>query len=219
MTQSREPDEICSATVRKTKRDLAGKAAVLLEFLDRSGNPFNWLDIALGLCESSNFRDLWHKTWADIPFDFQWKPVPIHPSSATTKPFFVVVVPASFPKSNPVAFDEHLQKLGENELIADFINLSGDAHLVVPKATGDYGHIATFCRQSPPNLQQAFWTRTGELALEAIQKNRAVWCNTHGHGVPWMHLRFDRTLKYIAFPPSGKIDVNSQTFWYQKIYR
>ncbi|MDJ0662255.1 MAG: hypothetical protein QNJ42_22615 [Crocosphaera sp.] len=45
-----------------------------------------------------------------------------------------------------------------------------------------------------------------------------MWCNTHGHGVPWMHIRFDQTLKYAAFPPYGHINKISQTQWYENIY-
>ncbi len=45
-----------------------------------------------------------------------------------------------------------------------------------------------------------------------------MWCNTHGHGVPWMHIRLDQTLKYPAFPPYGTIDETSQKQWYETIY-
>ncbi len=145
--------------------------------------------------------------------------MPIHPTSATTKPFFAVVVPSSFSPANSSAYREHLQRLRTNDLIADFANLSGDARLIIPKATGAYGHMAAFCREALGDLPQALWTRVGEIAVEAIQQEDSVWCNTHGHGVPWMHVRFDRTLKYTAFPPSGAIDATSQAFWYRQIYR
>jgi hypothetical protein len=51
-----------------------------------------------------------------------------------------------------------------------------------------------------------------------LSLKQSVWCNTYSHGVPWMHLCFDRTFKYTAFPPSGRIDAASQNFWYENIY-
>ncbi len=63
------------------------------------------------------FRAFWNKTLAKIPFDFQWKPIPIHPEFAQTYPFFTVLVPSSFPPSNPLAYRKYLNKLSNEELI------------------------------------------------------------------------------------------------------
>ena len=56
------------------------------------------------------------------------------------------------------------------------------------------------------------------FSQESVNNEQIVWCNTHGHGVPWMHIRFDKTLKYAAFPPYGTINKTSQNQWYERIY-
>ncbi|MGK7945696.1 MAG: hypothetical protein AB4058_14630, partial [Microcystaceae cyanobacterium] len=182
------------------------------------GIPYSWFSIAQKLSENRSFRILWNKTLAEISFDFQWKPVPIHPLFAKSYPFFTVLVPSSFPPSNPSAYRQYLNQLSQLELITTFHNLSRDALLLIPKDTGDYGHIASFCRQAEPDLIQTLWQEVGKLTLKAIIKQDIVWCNTHGHGVPWMHIRFDKTLKYAVFPPDGKITQITQNQWYHDIY-
>ena len=67
---------------------------------------------------------------------------------------------------------------------------------------------------SPPSI----WQRVGIMASQAIQNGQAVWCNTHGHGFPWMHVRFDPNHKYAAFPLYGVITLYSQQQWYDNIY-
>jgi hypothetical protein len=216
--QSTSNHNIVSAIAQQITLRLVGKDTIVVRFVDREQIPFSWSAIAQGLCQEQAFRDMWNQTWADIPFDFQWKPVPIHSTSATTQPFFAVLVPSTFRKADPSAYQEHLQKLEATDLVADFTNLSGDAHLIIPRATGNYAHIAAFCRLASQDLIHAFWTRVGEVTTSAISQVDSLWCNTHGHGVPWMHIRCDRSLKYTAFPPSGTIDDNSQALWYQSIY-
>lgn len=219
-----DPMEPCSegnvaeAIANQTTLTVGGHSAVIVRFVDIDGAAFAWSAIAQGLHGSEAFRAVWNQVWADVSFDFQWKPVPIHPTSAKAKPFFAVLVPATFEAADASAYQPYLQQLGPTDLIADFLNLSGDARLVVPRAMGNYGHIAAFCRSAPVEMYQVLWGRVGKIATAAIQQQRAVWCNTHGHGVPWMHVRFDRILKYTAFPPSGVIDDTSQAVWYQTIY-
>ncbi|WP_445228438.1 DUF6940 family protein [Cyanothece sp. BG0011] len=41
---------------------------------------------------------------------------------------------------------------------------------------------------------------------------------TPGHGVSWMHIRFDEFLKYAAFPPYGNMNQMSLNQWYETIY-
>lgn len=216
--QSTSNRNIASSIAQQTTLKIAKRDTIVVRFVDRNRLPFTWFAIAQGLCQSEAFRNTWNQTWADIPFDFQWKPVPIHSTWATTQPFFAVLVPSFFGEADPSAYQEHLEKLDDKDLVADFTNLSGDAHLIIPQAKGDYGHIGAFCRLASQDLIHALWTRVGEITTSAISQEHSIWCNTHGHGVPWMHIRCDRTLKYIAFPPSGAIDDASQALWYQSIY-
>jgi len=198
--------------------EVANKDAQLVTFEDAQGDPLSWEQIAQLLVLSEDFRSLWNQTWADLPFDFEWKPVPIHPYTARTHPFFVIAFPATFRPANSRDFQGYLQGLKKEALTAYFPNFSGDAHLLIPRETGEYGHIAAFCRVAPAAAQHAIWRRLGELCGIAIAQKTTVWCNTHGHGVPWLHIRFDKRLKYASFPPRGSISTHSQAIWYQQIY-
>ncbi|MEO0376850.1 MAG: hypothetical protein AAF329_19965 [Cyanobacteria bacterium P01_A01_bin.17] len=199
--------------------EVAHKGAQLISFIDAGGEPFSWEQIARALVTNVDFRRLWNQTWGELPFDFEWKPVPIHPYTAQTHPFFVIVFPSQFRPADATDFQHYLQGLKKEGLTAYFPNFSGDAHLLIPRETGDYGHIAAFCRTAPDNAQQAIWQRVGEICMEAIAQKESIWCNTHGHGVPWLHIRFDKRLKYASFPPRGSISANSQAIWYQQIYQ
>ncbi|MEL6470111.1 MAG: hypothetical protein AAFQ74_10315 [Cyanobacteria bacterium J06623_4] len=199
--------------------DVAHKGAQLLVFVDPQGEPFSWAQVSQALVEDADFRAQWNHAWAALPFDFEWKPVPIHPYTAETHPFFAIVFPAMFRPADPTDFQTYLGSLPPDALTASFANFSGDAQLLVPQKTGDYGHIAAFCRTAPLAAMHALWQQVGERCQGAIAQQKAVWCNTHGHGVPWLHVRFDSRLKYASFPPRGSISANSQAIWYQKIYQ
>ncbi len=199
--------------------EVARKEAVLVTFVDSQGESLSWAQIAQLLIKNADFRQRWNQTWAELPFDFEWKPVPLHPYTAETHPFFAIAFPATFRPADPNDFLPHLQNLAPNRLTATFSNFSGDAQLLVPQVTGEYGHIAAFCRTAGTVAMHALWQQVGERCQHAIAQKQAVWCNTHGHGVPWLHIRFDQKLKYAAFPPRGNISANSQAIWYQQIYQ
>lgn len=199
--------------------DVAHRGAQMITFLDPQHRPLSWEQVSHGLVHDPAFCELWNHTWADLPFDFEWKPVPIHPYTAKTHPFFAVVFPAQFRPADPVDFAPYLKNIPAGALTATFANFSGDAQLIIPQNTGDYGHIAAFCRNASAQAQRELWWQVGKRCGDAIAHEKAVWCNTHGHGVPWLHVRFDSRLKYSAFPPNGSISANSQAIWYKRIYR
>ncbi|MEM9149333.1 MAG: hypothetical protein AAGB19_02625 [Cyanobacteria bacterium P01_F01_bin.3] len=210
---------IAQVSTWQTGVEVAHKGAQLICFVDGQDVPFSWEQIARALVTSQDFRHLWNRTWAALPFDFEWKPVPIHPYTAQTHPFFAVVFPSEFRPADSTDFRYYLQGLKKEGLTAYFPNFSGDAHLLIPRETGAYGHIAAFCRTAPGDAYHAIWQRVGEVCMDAIAHKTPVWCNTHGHGVPWLHIRFDSRLKYASFPPRGSISATSQAIWYQQIYQ
>ncbi len=206
------------ATAHQVPLGIGQRDAVVVRFVDSHHRPFSWSAIATGLSTQADFRQLWNQTWANIPFDFLWQPVPIHSHFTRTHPFFAILIPSSFGSANPEPYQEYLQKLKPHEQVTTFSNLSGDALLVIPKATGNYGHIAAFCRLASVDLQQALWKKVGEIASKAIKQGDSIWCNTHGHGVRWMHVRFDSTLKYLTILSAQSINNQTQTLWYENIY-
>ena len=184
----------------------------------------SWHQIAEFLARSVSFRQLWNRTLATPNAlspqieEYQWKPVPIHPCTAD-RPFFAVLVPTRFAAANPTAYQSHFSALPSDRHVAVFPNLSGASTLVSPaperQAEQQYfGHLASFCSTASPDLAAEFWQQVGTLALERVRAGQIAWCNTHGHGVPWLHVRFDRNHKYASFPPYGTITPASQQEWY-----
>ena len=219
-SQQFSPDPIDPADLQVDRQPIKLRASQLfvIRFRHPRHDVLTWPHITTLLVQSPPFRLLWNQTWADLPTDFMWKPVPIHPAFAMNHPFFVAIAPSSFRSANSSAYRSHLNRLHSDQRVAIFPNLSGDAQLVVPEATGAYGHIRAFCQLAPQPLWDDFWQSIGMLAQEAIENQSSIWCNTHGHGVPWMHVRFDPTHKYAAFPPYGPITEHSQQQWYNSIY-
>ena len=219
-SQQFSPDSIDPAALKVERQPLKLGASQLfvIRFCHPQHDVLTWPHIASLLVQSPSFRGLWNQTWADLSTDFMWKPVPIHPAFATTYPFFVAIAPSSFRSANSSAYRSHLNRLAPDQRVAVFPNLSGDAQLVVPEATGAYGHIRAFCQLASQPLWDDFWQQVGAITQEFIAQQTAIWCNTHGHGVPWMHVRFDPTHKYAAFPPYGPITESSQQQWYDSIY-
>ncbi|MEM6784310.1 MAG: hypothetical protein AAF624_11325, partial [Bacteroidota bacterium] len=175
-----------------------------------------WTAVAAALCDEAAFRAMWNACWG-TDFAHLWKPVPIHPSTSDS-PFFAVLVPSRLPAADASAFRAHLSALAKDDLVASFANLGGRSHLVVPVERGDYGDLAAFCRTASAAEVNAFWQEVGHHAQRAVEGGHTVWCNTHGFGVPWLHVRFDPTHNYAAFPPGGPITEASQAAWYRRYY-
>lgn len=195
---------------------IEGRACTVARFRTANGTVLTWPEVAAVLRADAAFRVTWNDCWA-TDSDTMWKPVPIHPSTRAA-PFFAVVVPSRFPAADASAFRTRLAALAPDDVVTSFANLGGTSHLVVPAERGDYGHLAAFCRTASVAEVDAFWQEVGRHAQRAIDAGSAAWCNTHRHGVPWLHVRFDPTHKYAAFPPRGPITEASQTAWYCRYY-
>lgn len=183
---------------------------VAVRFL-RDGQVMTWADVAAALGESE-FLAEWCRAWA-TDFSYMWKPLPLE-SRHRGHPFFVVLARSRFAAANRSAFQDKLSSVG---LAASFPNLSGRSQLVIPTQRGDYGHLQSFSLHAPQSEQSAFWWAVGDRVNSALRSHRPVWCNTHGHGVPWLHMRFDPNHKYAAFSPRGAIDDAAMELW-RRIY-
>ena len=173
----------------------------------------SWVSVARRLVSCAQTREVWNAAWAELP-DAMWKPVPIHPSTVQ-RPCFVVCVPSRYRSSDSSAFRAQIRAADPTALVLSFPNLSGRSTLIVPRETGPWSHLRPFCTSAPPAERHALWRAVGAHAAAAIAEERPVWCNVHGHGVPWLHIRFDDHHKYCAFPPSGPITPASQAVWWR----
>mmetsp|Transcript_22709 Transcript_22709/g.27857 ORF Transcript_22709/g.27857 Transcript_22709/m.27857 type:complete len:283 (-) Transcript_22709:133-981(-) len=82
-----------------------------------------------------------------------------------------------------------------------FMNLSGDATLIVPKNLGLYSHLALFLRNAEDDEITNFWQLVALKYSNALSQSpsKSFWLSTSGMGVSWLHVRIDRRPKYYTF--------------------
>jgi hypothetical protein len=84
--------------------------------------------------------------------------------------------------------------------VSMFYNPTKDAILVVPdpkpQQTPTYATLRDFVEMAPEDEQKNFWKVVVKAIQKGLKKWGKVWVNTHGHGVPYLHVRIDSTPKY-----------------------
>jgi len=167
-----------------------------------------------------HFRTYFIHLLSEIPFRaYQWETPPLN-SSTVTSPFEFVVTssPGIDIPPNPAPFEAFFTS-GKD--IAVFQNLGGDATLIAPspdfESSGgtqlkNFSHLGVFMRHAPALLQHSLWQTVGQTTNQRVEKmkiksnanNRAVWLNTAGGGVAWLHIRLDSRPKYYRHLPYKK---------------
>ncbi len=105
--------------------------------------------------------------------------------------------------ADPRPFAAHLRAAAPEATVTSFLNLRGDARLIVPVGLGlegDYAHLATFTRTAPRAQQHDLVAAIGHHAQEALS-DEPLWISTAGLGVFWLHVRLDATPKYYVHKP------------------
>ena len=152
----------------------------------------------------AEFRSFFGSVLKDADFEsFRWETPPLTNESAT-RIFECVVIdnPGLARHPDSAAFAEHFTS-GNEEGIATFPNLGGDAIMVVPCPRGPeeaYGHLAAFMRNAPEPQRHALWRAVGS-AMQRRLSSRPVWLSTAGAGVSWLHIRLDDRPKYYSYAP------------------
>jgi hypothetical protein len=101
------------------------------------------------------------------------------------------------------------EKLGNSNQPVYFRNLSGDALLIVPPVVpnqqSDFAHLAMFSIHADIELQRKLWTLAAQQMLQSLKDTKGpLWLSTAGGGVPWLHVRIDKTPKYYHFREFAK---------------
>jgi hypothetical protein len=141
---------------------------------------------------------------AEVPFDaFRWETPGVTTATASRAFEFVALdAPGLARAPEPEAFEEHFRASPDAEAVA-FMNLSGDATLIVPTPLAEwtvYGHLASFVRDAPGLQRDALWQLVGETMLARLGA-KPVWLSTAGAGVSWLHVRLDDRPKYYGHAP------------------
>lgn len=150
------------------------------------------------LAEREDFRKFYNCFLAESPFSaFFWECKPIslsdkdriHECTLVKSTTLENVVP------EPAAFQQHFDS---RNYVAAFDNLGGDARLVAPCPSGDYGkyaHIGRFVREAEKHQISEFWKLTAQEMLSQ-PSDAPRWLSTSGLGVYWLHARIDCYPKY-----------------------
>jgi hypothetical protein len=167
------------------------------------GRTATFADVFRGWQGDAGFRSLFNALLADAPFAaFRWE-TPALTAATVTGPFECVLLdsPGLAVRPDPEPFAEHFS--GTEGDVASFMNLGGDAILIVPCPVAEpsaYGHLAAFVRLAPERQRHALWRSVGEAMTRRVGA-RPVWLSTAGAGVSWLHVRLDNRPKYYSYEP------------------
>ncbi len=136
---------------------------------------------------------------------FRWETPAVTRATLDREFEFVFLNASSLEKRRPDthSFAEQLSTCSQEQLVARFRNLGGDALMVVPAGlvnNSAYTDLASFSRGAPLVQQRALWRSVGEAMQEEVG-DKPVWLNTAGGGVAWLHVRLDSRPKYYGHEP------------------
>ena len=94
---------------------------------------------------------------------------------------------------NYSAFKTQIKK-SKNKYVIVFPNLAKDTLLVVPmpKRGKNFASLKDFIDNASKTQQKVFWRKVKQVA----NRENVVWVSTHGHGVPYLHVRISLKPKY-----------------------
>ncbi len=162
----------------------------------------SYAEVLRAWADSGGFRDLFMERLRDAPYGaLRWE-TPALSTLTLERDFECVLLesPCLDVPANPRDFSDYLR--GDTD-VADFANLGGDAHLIVPcprHHAANYSHLAAFHRTAPLAQQHALWRAVASCVRQRLSE-APLWVNTAGGGVDWLHLRLDRRPKYYAYAP------------------
>lgn len=153
--------------------------------------------------DDQNFVDFYLSLLKHCGFSsYVWETPALSEASADRE-FEFVIQSARFFAVQPdqATFAAFFDSESAPEGIVSFLNLGGDALLVVPSPHSDrddYSNLAAFCREAPIAQQRALWR---EVAVQAKARlsNRPFWLSVAGGGVNWLHVRLDSSPKYYRY--------------------
>jgi hypothetical protein len=189
------------ATVENVQPD-----RVLRYSLTRDGAALTYSDVLDLWQTDAEFRNYYTRLLAESPFPaFRWETPALRKSTTHQEFQFVLLNSPGFStrKTDQKTYENYFTTDDTDGGIVSFINLGGDARLVVPSPRTDinvYGHLAAFVRHAPKLQLDAFWRVVGTSVKSEISDN-PLWLSTAGGGVAWLHVRLDSRPKYYGYSP------------------
>ena len=181
------------------------QSGVHFKLMDASDSSIDFAKTMSLLQSNHDFRQKIINLLAQSPFaGYRWE-CPAVTQQTLDRPFeFMLIEDSYLARRRPDmgAFKQQFKNVPGDGVVT-FLNLGGDATLIVPEPTTpeiDYGHLGAFCRLAPQSQQHELWRSVGAAMGQRIG-NKPVWLSTAGGGVPWLHVRLDDRPKYYRHQP------------------
>ena len=129
-----------------------------------------------------------------------WEFPPYCSRTANNKAEFMLAKTCKFKKTDSSSFDDHFIDKSNNDVCV-FYNISRDTKLITIKSEYDMsqtymGHIGAFMNNAPIELKHKLLISIGEQMMSYTNNHCPAYLSTHGHGVPWLHIRISNKPKY-----------------------
>ena len=170
--------------------------------IENDSSPVSFAEVIRQWQNDSDFRTFFIDLLLNSSFPaFRWETPPVTIATAD-QPFEFVLIdsPEISLDPDPAAFADHFDKEVPGGVV-EFANLGGDAILIVPcpdDHLSDYGHLASYLRNSKEPQQHLLWKSVG-AAMQRRIGSKPVWLSTAGGGVAWLHVRLDNQPKYYCY--------------------
>ncbi len=178
-------------------------------------------DAILLLMNSKEFRNICTNILRNIEYDnYYWYFGKMGHKNYDTKPFKFWIRKATdiSPVENDTIFKSYIKKS-----INVISNLDNNCLLMIPKRNksspkNTYASMANFMRTGLDKQIDELWISIANLSIclddieiASDKGYGAIWISTHGSGVPYLHIRFDTSPKYLDWVP--KIDDKGAGQW------
>lgn len=157
------------------------------------------------LISSESFRNQIIQIFLESKFvNVFWEFPPYSTSTTQNMAEFAFVTTSNFDKANSSSFSEYLKGKKDGEIVM-FKNPSGDTDLITINSSNTnnqtFCHIMEFMTNATYENKHNLLKKIGEEMIKHTNGKNAknpIYLSTHGHGVPWLHVRICNKPKYYS---------------------
>lgn len=178
--------------------------------LKKSGQELSFMEV-IDLWETNNeFVGFYISIFKNCGFGaYVWETPPVSTKSTNRAFEFVIIkTPVYWEEPDLLTFKSYFDSKNPNQGIVTFLNLGGDATLIVPspvRHNANYSSMANFFSEAPIEQQEAIWKVTAN-ELKRLISDKPIWTSVAGGGVAWLHIRLDSRPKYYRYTEYVHID-------------
>tara|TARA_X000000950_G_C13908598_1_gene658043 strand:- start:1899 stop:3680 length:1782 start_codon:yes stop_codon:yes gene_type:complete len=134
---------------------------------------------------------------------FIWRTTPINRNEDQTFDEEVLFDENLPNEQDPKSFREYLSKMKPSDHVISFNSHSNlikntKTTLVIPNVRPgkNFATLAHFIKNADEAQQKALWEKVGKVARKMLKRYPQVWISTHGHSVPYLHIRISNSDDY-----------------------